>query len=122
MASLPGINPSIPSPSWTRDRDDYGRSCHTLRNGAMRTVGVVVKLPAGFVEKFGVERAYLCNDWTNDDRDAAVTYHPTLGEAKAHLVAVGVRRCVRCDAAISSSGHHHGTGTLACPDRLLNIR
>ncbi|MFZ4431630.1 MAG: hypothetical protein ACOYOQ_00385 [Microthrixaceae bacterium] len=67
-------------------RDDYGRPMKVL-TGNGRTLGVVVTLPK-VARRANPERAYLVNDWTNPDRDAAVSYHRTLAAAKAHLVAI----------------------------------
>lgn len=70
---------------WHRTRDDYGRSCHELTVDS-RTVGVVVRLPKGAIAMRGDGTKYLVNDWRLADRDAAVTYHATLAQAKRSLL------------------------------------
>jgi hypothetical protein len=62
-------------------RDDYGRSVTPLADAATgRTLAMLVRLPRGYAEKYG--DSYLLNDWTNPDRDAAVTYYKTRKAAK----------------------------------------
>lgn len=77
-----------PIVNWVAETDSYGRRGHGAFNADFRCVGKVVKLP---FTKVGEPRAYLVNDWT-DLTAGAVTYHPTLKSAKAHLAAVTMPR------------------------------
>jgi len=76
-------------------RDEYGRTCHTLRSFPnYRTLGVVVRLPKCAIESRTDGAKYLVNNWTKEDRfpnglegeNTAVSYHPTLAAAKAALL------------------------------------
>lgn len=69
---------------WTRSTDKYGRSVHTLRNSAMRSLGVVVKYPATTAHLFA-PATHFTNDWAHDYE---VVQHSSLKAAKAHLEAV----------------------------------
>lgn len=80
---------SVPNCEWMPYRDGYGRPVKALRGPSImyRFAAVVVTLPKRYRQE-NPERGYLVNDWTNPDRDAAVTYHPTLAAAKAHAEMV----------------------------------
>jgi hypothetical protein len=74
------------APTWSRGRDDYGRSVHYLTSGmTFRTLGVVVRLPKAAIETHDGCK-YLVNNWSLADRDAAVSYARTLSEAKRRLI------------------------------------
>lgn len=80
-------NDTLPTIVFTPERDKYGRSCHRLSSyPTYRTLGYVVRLPKLAWESCGGNK-YLVNDWTANDRNQAVSYHPTLKAAKAALVA-----------------------------------
>jgi hypothetical protein len=84
--------PEAPAPMWIKVRDQYGRTCHDLRNAAYRQVGTVVRMPKVYIDQYGADRSYLVNDWTSPDRSeaACITYHRTLAAAKAHLASVAL--------------------------------
>lgn len=71
---------------WTRGKDKYGRAVHHFNPNDVVTAGVVIRMPLAYVETYP-DRRYLANDWRLTDRDAAVTYHETLQQAKAALEA-----------------------------------
>lgn len=78
---------------YDRSRDKYGRSNHTLMQFyPYKVLGVVCKLPQGYVEKYGKEQSYLVNHRTRPVSPEKpyiheVTYHSTLKAAKAALEA-----------------------------------
>lgn len=77
--------------TWTKSRDKYGRTMHSLFV-AGRVVGVVVKMPAAAAARPDMG-AYLSNDWTMTRPamgmpEGAVAYHPTLAAAKARIEAI----------------------------------
>jgi hypothetical protein len=79
---------TIPTTSWMKGRDDYGRTVHhlyRLSDGAC--LGVAVRLPRVWIEQHGPEQTYLVNNWTIQDRDHPdkVNYFRTLPNAKAFL-------------------------------------
>lgn len=78
---------TAPTRTWTRGRDDYGRSVHHLRNQRFRTVGVVVKHP---LKKAGEPGSYWYCRWDlpfDTAREVKVAEFSTLKDAKAGLEA-----------------------------------
>ena len=84
-------NESLPTElHFTAERDRYGRSTHALREyPRYRTLGYVVRLPKVSIAagRYG-DAKYFVNNWLDTRRpDQKVTYHRTLAQAKAALVA-----------------------------------
>lgn len=73
--------------TWTTDKDQYGRTRHSLHvaNAMGRVVGVVVKLPETATEAGMLP--YLSNDWGTRGAEA-VRYHDTLAAAKMRIEAL----------------------------------
>lgn len=71
--------PTIASSTcWTRSKDKYGRSVHTLER-ACRSQGVVVRLPKPAAERMGAR--YL----VNLQRGAGPVYIDSLADAKRYV-------------------------------------
>lgn len=80
-----------PLTTWMSGRDDYGRRNHHLYTNVAAdgtgwgAKGAVVKLPKA-AEQFHPGTPYLANAWgQGDDGHGLVTYHATIGKAKAWL-------------------------------------
>lgn len=79
---------------WDRRKDQYGRPLHVAitaeggEYGDLSLVGAVVTLPKAVRETRPTE-GYLVNLWGKGERPerGAVSYHPTLREAKAFFAA-----------------------------------
>lgn len=71
--------------TWSRERDDYGRSVHHLRDG-WTTVGVVVRVPRWTPDSI-LPSPYFVTEWAQpgENRSSMLIGHhvPTLADGKA---------------------------------------
>lgn len=78
------------------EKDKYGRTVRHLSTEPFRTKVVIVRMPKGYIERYGKAQSYLVNDWqhpawidgvSQGEEQGKLVNAPTLAAARA--IAVG---------------------------------